>query len=68
LRAWRALIGLPMLVVFGLDAIYQWTNGPLILSLTALVTLGVLVIVGAYTGGLLTPAGNDGTSKIAPQM
>jgi uncharacterized membrane protein YhaH (DUF805 family) len=50
LRAWRALIGIPMLVIFALDFLYQWDRGPLIVWVTAAVTVAVLLIVGYLTG------------------
>jgi hypothetical protein len=42
LRAWRMLIGLPMLVVLALDAVYQWPNGAAIVWLTAVITFVIL--------------------------
>jgi len=50
LRAWRAVIGIPMLVIFGLDVLYAWARGPLIVWVTAVVTVAALIIVGYLTG------------------
>jgi hypothetical protein len=50
LRAWRAVIGLPMLVIFALDVLYSWDRGPLIVWVTAVVTVAALVVVGYLTG------------------
>lgn len=55
LRAWRAVIGLPMLVIFALDIIYHWERGPMIVWATAVVTMGALVVVGYLTGMRLEP-------------
>jgi hypothetical protein len=64
LRAWRALIGLPMLIVLVLDAIYQWPNGAEITWLTAVLTFFVL-----FTLELLAPRfefeGQPATTKIS---
>lgn len=50
LRAWRALIGLPMLVIFALNIVYQWDRGPAIVWVTAVLTVIALVAVGYLTG------------------
>lgn len=50
LRAWRALIGLPMLVILALDVLYQWERGPAIVWVTAVLTVAALVAVGYQTG------------------
>lgn len=38
LRAWRALLGIPMLALLALDSVYQWTNGALIVWAAAAIT------------------------------
>jgi hypothetical protein len=65
LRAWRALIGVPMLVIFALDFIFNWEQGPLIIWVTALVTVIVLAVVG-YTTGMLQ-AQREVPDKVALQ-
>lgn len=65
LRAWRAVIGIPMLVIFALDALYQWDRGPLIVWVTAAVTVAALVIVG-YLSGIRREA-QVGPEKALPQ-
>ena len=49
LRAWRALLGIPMLVLFVLDSVYQWPNGTLIVWIAAVVTYGLLLGIEIYT-------------------
>jgi hypothetical protein len=65
LRAWRALIGVPMLIVFALDMVYRWQNGPQIVWLTAIVTVAALVVIGYLTGMRLEPSEEAG--KLAKQ-
>jgi hypothetical protein len=65
LRPWRAAIGIPMLVVFALDMIYRWHDGPTILWITAGVTAIVLIAVSYQTGMGRETVSGDG--KIAPQ-
>jgi hypothetical protein len=65
LRAWRAVIGVPMLVIFALDAFYQWERGPLIVWVTAAVTVVVLLIVGYLTG--MRHEKQVGPEKVLPQ-
>lgn len=65
LRAWRALLGIPMLVLFVLDAVYQWTNGALIVWIAALVTYAVLFGIEFYTAQ--TEIQPDDASKMVPQ-
>lgn len=50
LRAWRALIGIPMLIIFALDVVYRWPNGPQIIWVTAAITVTILLVVGYLTG------------------
>jgi hypothetical protein len=65
LRAWRALLGIPMLVLFVLDAVYQWTNGALIVWIVALVTYALLFGIEFYTAQ--TDIQPDDASKMVPQ-
>jgi uncharacterized membrane protein YhaH (DUF805 family) len=65
LRAWRAVIGIPMLVIFALDGLYQWERGPLIVWVTAAVTVVVLLIVGYLTG--MRREEQVGPEKVLPQ-
>ncbi len=65
LRAWRAAIGLPMLVIFALDVIYEWDRGPVIVGVTAAVTVAALVIVGYLTG--IRREVKVGQEKVLPQ-
>jgi len=65
LRAWRAVIGLPMLVIFALDVIYDWDRGPLIVWVSAAVTVATLVIVGYFTG--MQREEKVGPEKVLPQ-
>jgi hypothetical protein len=48
LRSWRALIGLPMLVVLALDAILAWPSGPLVVGVVTVLTLSALAAVGLW--------------------
>lgn len=45
LRGWRALIGMPMLIVFALDVMFSWTNGAIIIGSIALITFIILGVV-----------------------
>ncbi len=63
LRAWRALIGLPMLVVLALDAIYRWANGAAIVWVTAVITFLILFALELS----MTQMGADESSKFVPQ-
>ncbi|MCB9420194.1 MAG: DUF1189 family protein [Ardenticatenaceae bacterium] len=63
LRAWRALIGLPMLVVLALDVIYQWEKGAAIVWLTAVITFLILFALEL----LAAQSGAVESRKIAPQ-
>jgi uncharacterized membrane protein YhaH (DUF805 family) len=65
LRAWRAVIGIPMLVIFALDVIYDWDRGPWIVWVTAAVTVAALVIVGYLTG--IRREEQVGPEKVLPQ-
>ena len=65
LRAWRALIGIPMLLIFALDLIYQWDRGPWIVWVTAAVTVVTLVVVGYLTG--MRREEQVGPEKVLPQ-
>jgi hypothetical protein len=38
LRPWRALLGIPMLVLFILDVVFKWTHGAAIVWIAAIVT------------------------------
>jgi hypothetical protein len=49
LRAWRALLGLPLLVVMALDAVFSWKNGGWFILLALVLTLILLVAAGLYT-------------------
>jgi Protein of unknown function (DUF1189) len=48
LRVWRALIGVPMLVVLALDAVFSWASGGIVTAGTMLVTIVVLAAVGLW--------------------
>jgi hypothetical protein len=48
LRSWRALIGVPMLVILALDAIFSWSSGGIVVVGTTLMTLIVLAVVGLW--------------------
>jgi len=65
LRAWRAVIGIPMLLVFALDVIYEWDRGPLIVWVTAVVTVVALLVVGYLTG--MRREEQVGPEKVLPQ-
>ena len=65
LRAWRTVIGIPMLVIFGLDVLYEWDRGPLIVWVTAVVTVAALIIVGYLTG--MRREEQVGPEKVLPQ-
>lgn len=65
LRAWRAVIGFPMLIIFALDVVYNWNNGPVIVWMTAVVTVVALVVVGYLTGMRLEP--REEVGKLAGQ-
>lgn len=64
LRAWRALIGVPMLVIFALDVIYSWDRGPTIVWVTAAVTIAILLVVGYLTG--MRTEKHEAPEKLAP--
>lgn len=64
-RARRAVIGVPMLVVFALDVIYQWERGPLIVWATAAMTLIALLVVGYLTG--MRHEQEEVAGKVLPQ-
>jgi hypothetical protein len=49
LRSWRALIGIPMLVILALDAIFTWNNGGWFDLFAVAITFVALVGVGLYT-------------------
>lgn len=65
LRAWRALLGIPMLVLFVLDYVYQWTNGAAIVWVAAVVTYAVLFGLEFLT--VRTDVQPDDASKMVPQ-
>lgn len=65
LRAWRALFGIPMLVLFVLDAVYQWTNGAAIVWIAAVVTY--LWLFGIELNSVSTEIQPDESDKIVPQ-
>lgn len=65
LRAWRSFIGVPMLIVFALEIMFDWARGDLIAWGVAVVTVVALVAVGYFTGPLAAPRGDAG--KVAPQ-
>ena len=48
LRSWRALIGLPMLIVLALDAILAWPSGPLVVGVVTVLTLVALAAIGLW--------------------
>lgn len=49
LRSWRALIGMPMLLVFALDVVLAWPKGKFVVWPVALLTFVVLLAVGVWT-------------------
>jgi hypothetical protein len=49
LRSWRALLGLPLLAILTLDALFTWANGGLILLAAAAVTGIALIAAGMFT-------------------
>ena len=49
LRSWRALLGLPFLVILALDMFFNWANGGLILLVAAALTGIALVAAGMFT-------------------
>lgn len=49
LRAWRAWMGLPLLIVLALDGIFSWLNGGWFDLITAVLTGILLLIAGLYT-------------------
>ncbi len=65
LRAWRVVIGIPMLVIFALDVIYDWDRGPLIVWVIAAVTVVALVVVGYLTG--IRREKQAASGKVLPQ-
>jgi len=65
LRAWRALLGIPMLLLFVLDTVYQWTNGALIVWIAAVVTYALLFGLELRTTQTDIQSGDAG--KMAPQ-
>ncbi|MBN1580403.1 MAG: DUF1189 family protein [Anaerolineae bacterium] len=48
LRSWRALIGVPMLLVLALDAVFLWSVGGVICFLVTLFTLVALAFIGLW--------------------
>jgi len=48
LRAWRAAIGIPMLLVIALDAVFAWRYGAAAVWLVTLLTLLVLAAIGLW--------------------
>jgi hypothetical protein len=48
LRGWRALIGVPMLLVLALDAIFTWSYGAVVTWVVTLVTLAALAFIGLW--------------------
>jgi len=65
LRAWRALLGIPMLVLFVLDYVYQWSYGALIVWIAAVVTYAVLFGLEFLTAQ--PDVQPDDASKMVPQ-
>jgi len=65
LRAWRAWLGVPMLVLFVLDAVYQWANGATIVWIVAVVTYALLFGIELMTTQADVQA--DDTVKTVPQ-
>jgi hypothetical protein len=67
LRGWRALIGVPMLIVFALDLIFSWTNGAVIIGSIALITFIALGVVSRQLGEgpkqIQIPKLSDGNSR-----
>lgn len=63
LRAWRALIGLPLLVVLALDVIYQWVNGAAMVWVTAVLTFLILFALELLTA----QSGAAESGQVAPQ-
>jgi hypothetical protein len=49
LRSWRALVGIPMLVILALDAMFIWNNGGWFDLFAVAITFVALVGVGLYT-------------------
>ena len=60
LRAWRALIGIPMMAVLVLDAIYKWSNGAAIVWLTAVITYLVLFALELLAAQVAAPGMKSG--------
>lgn len=65
LRAWRAAIGYPMLIIFALDVYYQWDRGPAIVWTTAVATVAALLVVGYLTG--IRVEAQETPGKVLPQ-
>lgn len=65
LRAWRTWLGVPMLVLFVLEAVYQWTNGAMIVWVVAVVTYALLFGIEVYIAQ--TDIQPDDSSKMVPQ-
>mgnify|MGYP005840636261 CR=1 FL=1 len=61
-RLWRALIGLPFLVTMGLDVIFSWPDGAILVWGLAVVTFLVLQAVGLWTAGGAQPSAPLGRS------
>jgi hypothetical protein len=68
LRGWRALLGLPLLVVLALDAIFVWQNGGWFDLLALGLTLILLVAAGLFTRTHSEPNPGLPTSPTGPVL
>jgi hypothetical protein len=65
LRAWRALLGIPMLALLALDSVYQWTNGAIIVWVAAAITY--IALFGIEFMASQAEMQRDDSAKIALQ-
>jgi hypothetical protein len=49
LRAWRSFIGIPFLIALAVSATFSWRKNPLFIWMVAILTIGVLAVVGYIT-------------------
>jgi hypothetical protein len=49
LRAWRSFIGIPFLIALAVSATFSWPKNPLFIWMVAILTIGVLAVVGYIT-------------------